>query len=85
VSTTLGPTDINPHICQSPMKEVAIEWDTTGLGGRTMRIYVTVDPADTVADELHEWKVAGERIPNGNNEGYWPWGTELPVLSVPAP
>jgi len=82
VSTTLGPTDVTPHICQSPMKEVAIEWDTAGLGGHTMRIYVTVDPTDTVADELHEWKVDGEKIPNGNNEGYWPWGTELPVLST---
>jgi hypothetical protein len=65
------------------MKEVAIPWDTTGLGGRTMRVYVTVDPEDTVPGEIHEWKVDGERAPNGNNEGYWPWGTELPVLSVP--
>ena len=81
-STTLGPVDIHPSICQSPMKEVAVEWDTTGLGGRTMRLYVTVDPTDAVPGEIHEWKVDGERIPSGNNEGYWPWGTELPVLSA---
>ncbi|MCK5861077.1 MAG: hypothetical protein KAH38_01240, partial [Candidatus Hydrogenedentes bacterium] len=77
----LDVTDIISSVCQSPMEEVAVQWNTSGLGGRIARIYVTVDPWDEVPDELHEWKVDGERLFHGNNEGYWPWGADLPILT----
>ncbi|MDP8242962.1 MAG: VCBS repeat-containing protein [Candidatus Hinthialibacter antarcticus] len=71
------------------MQEASVEWDTTGFGleeedaSLVWRIYVTVDPYDEVAGEIHEWKdetnigVEGwtdehGRLYHGNNEGYFP-------------
>jgi len=66
------------------MKEVWVEWDTTGLSNTPYgyRFYVTVDPTDMVTNEIHEWKDAsGNKLAHGNNEGYWPWGNPIFVKS----
>lgn len=77
------------------MAEATVVWDTTGLSNTIdpetgelentigYRIYVTLDPNDTIKDEVHEWKDASlaetdmadhtGRLYHGNNEGYWPY------------
>ncbi len=80
VSTTLKAITDSGY---SP-KEVCVPWNTTGLSNTsyTYRFYVTVDPNNKVKDEIHEWKDSqGDRLPHGNNEGYWPWGSGVSVLT----
>ena len=78
VGTSLGAYDQGPTT-----QEVCVDWDTTGLSNTpySYRFYVTVDPNDVVKNEIHEWKdAAGNKLTHGNNEGYWPWGSGIPVL-----
>lgn len=74
---------------QEPMKEVSVDWDTTGRSDteidgskyNTYRFYVILDEDDEVKNEIHEWKDAdGNKLAHGNNEGYWPWKNAIQVL-----
>jgi len=74
---------------QEPMKEVCVDWDTTGFSDRvvdgkhysTYRLYVILDEDDEVKDEIHEWKDAdGNKLAHGNNEGYWPWKNAIQIV-----
>ncbi len=62
----------------TPMQEVCVPWDTTGLSApctatRGYRFMVNLDENNQV-DEIHEFKDAnGNEVPGGNNSGYWPW------------
>ena len=88
VSTNLAEIENSDSVHNPSMKEVCVNWDTTGLGQSqyTYRFYVTVDPDNEVKNELHEWKEAdGTMCIHGNNEGYWPWGAGMPVLTPEVP
>ena len=74
---------------QEPMKEVSVDWDTTGrsdtvidgIDYNTYRFYVVVDEDDEVKNEIHEWKDAdGNKLVHGNNEGYWPWKNAIQIV-----
>lgn len=55
----IGETTVN-NLDPGEVKEVYVEWYTTGLGGETPGsgknyvIYITVDPDNDVTDEIHE-------------------------------
>ena len=77
----LGYSYLGPHTDRH-MKELCVDWDTTGLSDmpNSFRFYATVDPTNEV-EELHEWKDdQGNIVIHGNNEGYWPWGGGIHVV-----
>jgi hypothetical protein len=79
----LGETTL-AQILPRQMRAASLNWDTTGFGpasgrGRvTYRIYVVLDPKNTIK-EIYETEPAGGFDPGQNNEG---WG---PTLTVAAP
>ena len=78
----IGQTRIGT-LAPRQMKPAAIVWDTSGFGpafgtgSASYRIYVVLDPANTI-DEIYESERRGTVDPGQNNEG---WGT----VSVAAP
>ncbi len=55
--------------------DTQVKWTISGLEGKHIRIYVTLDPDNTI-DEIHELGAIAS-----NNVGYWPAGTAYPVAS----
>jgi hypothetical protein len=86
--TTIGYAE-GVQLAPMEMKEVLVEWNTSGLGGATADdkkeyvIYVTVDPEGAVKDDLHPLNRNGKEFVGGNNEGYWPWDSGIAVFGNP--
>jgi hypothetical protein len=71
-------------------EEVQMVWDTSELGGkapgaaRYYRFHITVDPANDVANEIHEGGAPGEEpVSDSNNYGFWPWNGGVAVFNSP--
>jgi hypothetical protein len=68
----------------TPMREVCVPWDTTGLSNVASQFYgyrfiVKLDK-DNVVPEIHESRDAqGGELKGGNNEGTYPWSGAIMV------
>jgi hypothetical protein len=66
---------------QQAHSDVLLNWDTGSLGIpagkiRYFRFFVTLDPDNTLADEIHK----GLPHPDSNNYGFWPWDGGIGVI-----
>jgi len=78
----------NQTSTEKAMKEICVPFDTTGLADQAnpavgYRFLVHLDEPDLI-DEIHEqYDENGNELPDGNNEGMWPWHNAVMIHSNP--